>query len=143
MIDRVTVAEAAERLGVSQGAIRQRIFRGTIEHDKHPDGRVYVYLTPDDTKDSTVNNAVNHELVEELRDRIRFLEGELEDRKEESRRKDSIIMSFTQRIPELEPSSEPRESPENASESPGNVDSPEHEGRRTETRLPWWRRWFG
>lgn len=45
-MDRVTVVEAAARLGVKEQAIRKRIQRGTIAHDKDDDGRVYVYLDP-------------------------------------------------------------------------------------------------
>ena len=42
--DRITVQEAAKRLRVKDDAIRKRIQRGTLQHDKDPDGRVYVYL---------------------------------------------------------------------------------------------------
>ncbi len=44
-MDRLTVAEAAERLGVTQDAVRQRVQRNTIEHERTEEGRVYVYLT--------------------------------------------------------------------------------------------------
>jgi excisionase family DNA binding protein len=44
MKDRITVQEAAYRLGVKDDAIRKRIQRGTLEHEKDSDGRVYVYL---------------------------------------------------------------------------------------------------
>jgi hypothetical protein len=43
-LDRVTVAEAARRLNVKEQAIRKRISRGTLQHDKDEDGRVYVYI---------------------------------------------------------------------------------------------------
>ena len=36
-MDRVTVAEAAIRLGVKEQAIRKRIQRGTLAHDKGTD----------------------------------------------------------------------------------------------------------
>ena len=39
-MDRVTVVEAAARLGVKEQAIRKRIQRGTIAHDKDDDGRI-------------------------------------------------------------------------------------------------------
>jgi excisionase family DNA binding protein len=44
MKDRITVQEAARRLGVKDDAIRKRIQRGTLDHEKDPDGRVFVYL---------------------------------------------------------------------------------------------------
>ena len=142
MIDRVTVSEAAKRLGVSEGAIRQRIHRDTIDHDKDEEGRVYVYLTPDDTRDNTVNYTVDYALVTELKDRIRFLEEELADRKEEARRKDSIIMSLTQRIPELEPAPQPPESDVTASEEQNKGDVPQ-DSAEDEIKQSWWRRVFG
>jgi DNA-directed RNA polymerase specialized sigma24 family protein len=37
---RVTVAEAAAKLGVKEQAIRKRIQRGNLTHDKDEDGRV-------------------------------------------------------------------------------------------------------
>ena len=116
-MDRVTVQEAAQRLGISRDAVRQRVRRGSLRYDKDDKGRVYVYLNPTNTRPTivhdtprdTVHDASRNELVTELRDRIRFLEAELENRKEESRRKDHIIAALTQRIPELEPATEPRE----------------------------------
>jgi excisionase family DNA binding protein len=116
-MDRVTVQEAAQRLGISQDAVRQRVRRGSMRHDKDDKGRVYVYLNPTntrptivhDTSRDTVHDASPNELLKELRERIHFLETELGDRKEESRRKDHIIAALTQRIPELEPASERRE----------------------------------
>ena len=127
-MDRVTVQEAAQRLGISQDAVRQRVRRGSMRHDKDDKGRVYVYLNPTNTRPTivhdtsgdtvgdTVHDASRNELVTELRDRIHFLEAELGDRKEESRRKDHIIAALTQRIPELEPASERREYSERPTE---------------------------
>lgn len=124
-MDRVTVQEAAQRLGISQDAVRQRVRRGSMRYDKDDKGRVYVYLDPTNTRPMVVHDAPrdtvheasrNDELVTELRDRIRFLETELADRKEEFRRKDHIIAALTQRIPELEAASEPREYSERPTE---------------------------
>jgi excisionase family DNA binding protein len=124
-MDRVTVQEAAQRLGISQDAVRQRIRRGSMRHDKDDKGRVYVYLDPTNTRPTPVHDAPSatvhdvsrsNELVTELRNRIQFLETELTDRKEEARRKDHIIAALTQRIPELEPPSEPREYAERPAE---------------------------
>ena len=105
--DRVTVQEAAKRLGVKDDAIRKRIQRGTLEHDKDPDGRVYVYLdaTEDESYDGqsgaktqpASQDAIvlaKDETISELRDQVDFLRRELE-------RKDAILMSLTQRVPEL------------------------------------------
>jgi hypothetical protein len=47
---RVTVAQASEILGVTVEAVRGRIKRGTLEHERHS-GTVYVLLAADQTTD--------------------------------------------------------------------------------------------
>ena len=42
--DRITVAKAAERLGITKEAVRKRISRGTLRSDRDPDGTVQVYV---------------------------------------------------------------------------------------------------
>jgi hypothetical protein len=43
-VDRLTIQEAARRLGISEGAVRKRVARDSLDNDKGEDGRVYVYL---------------------------------------------------------------------------------------------------
>jgi predicted ArsR family transcriptional regulator len=107
-MDRVTVVEAAARLGVKEQAIRKRIQRGTIAHDKDDDGRVHVYLDPEDGATGTSIDTGMDTLLQSLQDQIAYLRQEAEDWKEEARRKDTIIMSLTQHLPELEASPEIR-----------------------------------
>ena len=130
-MDRVSVAEAASRLGVTPDAVRQRIRRGTIEYEKTDDGRYYVYLTPQDNRRIGVQNA----LVDRLMDENAFLRRELE-------RKDAILLNMTEAMKSLETPRDERESPVTASEVQGDS-----EGRQgysgQEKRSPWWRRWFG
>src|SRR5215212_773664 len=95
-MDRVTVAEAAARLGVKEQAIRKRIQRGTLAHDKDEDGRVYVYLDPQDGATSTSIDTGMDKLLQSLQDQIAYLRQGAEDWKEEARRKDTLIMSLTQ-----------------------------------------------
>jgi excisionase family DNA binding protein len=146
-MDRVTVPEAAERLGISQDAVRQRIRRGSIQHEKDENGRVYVYVdathTHHDSVQSDSQNPTTDPMVNALlasqQDQITFLRKELE-------RKDAIIMSLTQRIPELEPAatsdsfSDASDSPliTSKEESKGQV-PPDAENAKSE---PWWRRIF-
>jgi excisionase family DNA binding protein len=152
-LDRLTVQEAAARLGVKEDAIRKRIQRGSLIHEKE-DGRVYVYLdiTQDTAQDESHPQAQvegNWELVEELRDRVRYLERQLDQerdaRTEERRRHDTLLAQLMQRIPELEAPREQRDGREVASEVSGWVDaSAGNGGPQTSSERPsWWRRVFG
>jgi hypothetical protein len=135
-MDRVSVAEAARRLGVSQDAIYKRIKRGTIPYEKAEEDKTYVYLdesvdageTSTDTAEGLSTDSV---LVAELRDRVRFLEDELQ-------RKDAILMSLVQRVPQLEPAPELRGSPtEAAGEPEGRSPGPLQEApRRAQSGWP-------
>src|SRR3954451_5765840 len=85
-VDRVTVPEAANLLGVSQSAIRKRIQRGTIPWDKDDEGRIYVYVNPsepsleteDDKSRDTPLGQSRDELLEVYREQVEFLHRELE-----------------------------------------------------------------
>ncbi len=139
-MDRVTVQEAAQRLGISQDAVRQRIRRGSLKHEKAADGRVYVYMVPTDTRKDThrphvhqdlrdtVHDASTDVLVEELRDRVRFLEGQLDEERTANRENRRLLAAALERIPEIpspEESSELREPPEKAPEEPsGSMAAP-------------------
>jgi excisionase family DNA binding protein len=152
---RVTVQEAASRLGVKEDAIRKRIQRGTLRHEKDPnDGRVYVYVngTQDATQDIS-EDASYDVLVEALNDQVEYLrrvidtrDRELEARTEELRRKDHIIAALTDRIPELEPARETPPDTRNGYETDSEEGNDTHvprDGRGQEKTVPWWRRLFG
>ena len=151
-LDRLTVVEAAERLGVKEQAVRKRIARGTLHHTKDEDGRVYVYLGPADTNakpeaegNSTGDSTDTYTLIRSLEDQVGYLRREVEDWKDESRRKDAILMSLTQRIPELEA---PGDTPETTTEGPeGSRERPftevAQEAAEARSGRSWWRRWFG
>jgi hypothetical protein len=150
-MERVNVAEAARRLGVSQDAVYKRIKRGTIPWEKGTDDKTYVWIEEEDAStdgpvpssetsyDPSTDSSADP-LLDELRDRVRFLEAELEDRKDEARRKDSIIMALTQRVPELEASLGPREPPQTPSKEQEKGTGP---GDYTDAqKSSWWRRIF-
>ena len=136
--DRLTVPDAAKLLGVTPEAIRQRIRRGTIEHEQDENGRYYVYASPTEAVENNVGNNVQND-SQGLHDHIATLKRELELRNEELRRKDHIIAALVSRVPELEPvreaSPEPPEAPETASENGSRGDVPSEQERRS-----WWRR---
>src|SRR5215212_8559787 len=142
--ERLSVPEAANRLGISEGALRQRLHRGSIESEKGEDGRVYVVISRDNEGDNAHNTAGDgpgpDEITELLRQHNEFLRRELEVWQEEARRKDHIIAALTERIPELEPASEAPESPVSASEEPSKgAARPEREEPFRE-RPSFWRR---
>ena len=133
-LDKITVAEAAERLGVSQDAVRKRIARGTIHHGKGEDGRIFVYLDTFERASKTDQDEGQDKYTRSLEDQIDFLRRELE-------RKDTIIMSLTQRIPELEASSELRDTPDAATGHADRGDVPP-EPQEPSQRRSWLHRFF-
>lgn len=143
--NRVTVQGAAAKLGVTEQAIRKRVKRGTLTHDKDPDGRVYVYLgSLDEVTDADrdeVPNPNTDALISQMQARIDSLERSLESEREAGRRKDHLLAAALERR-ELE-SSEPSdwrgrtdaESTGRGDDAPGDQESG--------SRGSWWRRLFG
>jgi predicted DNA-binding protein YlxM (UPF0122 family) len=162
-VERLSVMEAAEALGVTRDAIHKRIRRGTIEYEKGEDGRFYVYV---DTSTSRVDQSayeskdeskveVLERLIEGQQDRIAFLERELERRGDETVRLHQIVAGLTQanaqlaaRVPELEAPQEAAEAPEPAEDEPERAEpQPDRveaqEGVGEASERSWWRRMFG
>ncbi len=142
-LERLTVAQAAAQLGVSQDAIRKRIRRNTIDYDQDPDGRIYVYVDSSEIAQDESSDASIERLVQVQHDDIDFLRRELETRTEEIRRRDSIIAALTQRLPEIEAPSEPRLTLEETTEkNEARVEHPPAGSRevRRGARKPWWRK---
>jgi predicted transcriptional regulator len=135
-VDRLSVPEAAELLGVTQSAVRKRVQRGTIPWDKDSEGRIYVYVDLSETSHETgrdkardaITGQSRDELLEAYRDQIDFLRRELE-------RKDTLLMSLMQRVPELEPAPEPREAaaapPDGTTKGDSSTEPPEPAQRRS------------
>jgi excisionase family DNA binding protein len=138
---RVTVQDAARLLGISEGAVRARIHRGTLETERDG-GTVYVRIDAEDTPKERTEQT---ELVQALREHNTTLERQLNAEREASAELRRIIAALTQRIPELEaPRQEPPESPIEATEQPGRVEPQTPlEGAREGAERPWWRRMFG
>ena len=154
---RVSVDEAARALGLSVDAVRKRVQRGTIEHEKDAAGRVRILLDspdnastlrderPDTTGQASALVAAKDETIEELRDRVRRLERELDTRNEEIRRRDHLLAAALERMPALEA---PQEAPQSPTPSPeasvGTTPQPERgPAEEPAQRRPWWRGWFG
>lgn len=147
--DRVTVQEAARRLGVKDDAIRKRIQRGTLDHEKDPGGRVYVYL--DETEDGQEADAYRYAsqdasydaLVAAKDETIRLLGEQLEEERESRRRADTIIAQLMQttaalasRLPELEAAS--TDPPDLRGSSSATDEAQSDADHRS-----WWRRLMG
>ena len=154
---KATVYEAAEVLGVTVDAIRKRIQRGTIPHERHEDGRVYVLLDEasklqDNRQDATGKvqddrqtpyRTDRDQLVQSLQDQVEYLRHEAEVWQEEARRKDHLLAAALERIPAaIEPPEEPppgaRESTVSASDDVGETEGPVEQERPS-----FWRRIFG
>jgi excisionase family DNA binding protein len=142
--ERLTIQEAARRLGVSEGAVRKRVARGTLSHDKAPDGRIYVCLDAGDRRgvDGGQDEGVHLEssaLISQLRDEISYL-------RDENRRKDEIIMQQALTVRQLAaaPQESPQETPESTESPNESSDSiQDREESQESTSRPWWRRIFG
>ena len=100
--ERLTVAQAAAALGITEGAVRSRIKRGTLPTTKE-DGTVFVLLG-DGT--SQANQATNADLpgdqsglIASLQDQVRYLrerlDAEREARTEERRRHDTVLAQLS------------------------------------------------
>ncbi len=121
---RVSVDEAARALGVTVDAIRKRVQRGTIPHERDESGRVWVLLEAARTmqdRSSTAHGSsgnvrdkgqddtghlqrelleAKEETIAELKDRVAYLERRLERQMEEEhearRRTDTLLAQLSQ-----------------------------------------------
>jgi hypothetical protein len=153
--ERFTVPEAAEILGITAEAVRQRIRRGTLPSEKDEAGSVFVFLNSrkhqtnrqqhndstqphgDSTQphdDPTTDNTV---LYDHMSSEIDYLKSQLDKERESSAELRRIIAALTQRIPELEAPREEREASVTVSEEQGGGAAPPDQEKR-----PWWRRLF-
>ncbi len=121
--ERVTVQEAARQLGITESAVRKRVQRGLLEHDKEPDGRLYVYLDTRDTGPDKVQDSSYGMLVRRLENENEFLRRELE-------RKDTLMLNMTEAMKALSPPAQGTEAPQEARESP-----------EAATSRRWWQIW--
>jgi hypothetical protein len=124
--ERVTLRQAAARLGVSESAIRKRVERGTLRSDKGADGRRYVYLDTraDTVADEVADVSASHErdeLISELRAHNETLRDQLEVERQAHAEARRLLFAALERIPPaIEPprSEAPSAQAEDAPESP-------------------------
>lgn len=168
-VERLTITEAAQRLGVSRDAVYKRVKRGSIASETGVDGLLYVYIEPsiDASVDASAqtSSGPNEHLerlltaqereIEYLREQLDAERAARGEEREARRRADHIIAALTERIPELEaPPQTPQEAQEAAERASEDESREEAWETRTETqsaapetvsgaRRPWWRRLLG
>lgn len=126
--ERLTVAEAADRLGISEDAIRSRIKRGTLQSVRDS-GTVYVLLSGDRpaTDETTSQRPTSaDDAKDEL---IAVLREQLAAEREANRENRRLLLAALER-PQRELEAETREDPPESTEGPENQSS-----------RPWWRFW--
>jgi excisionase family DNA binding protein len=160
--DRVTIQEAAHRLGVKEDAIRKRIQRGSMRHEKADDGRVYVWVdtTQDTAQDAdrsaqdAYQDTTQDDRLEDLREQIAYLRRQLDEEREARRRADVILGQLSQanaeqartiRAIEAPASEEPSEAAKTVEEEPDRAEphSATIEAQEGTQRRSWWRRMLG
>ena len=139
---RVTVDEAARRLGLTVDAVRKRVQRGQIAHEKDAAGRVRIILDiPDNastlqderldtTGQAAAGAAAREELIEELRDRVASLERQLQRHGDETERLHQIVAGLAQANAEQARTIRAIEAP--ASQEPQDVETVEEQPERME-----------
>ena len=130
---RLTVAQAADQLGISEGAVRNRIKRGTLAAEREA-GRVYIVLAGPAQSDKPRDES---ELVAVLREQ---LAAERQAHAEARR----IIARLVERIPAIEAPQEPTEVAETVEEEPESAEPrPATGGAQEGAQRPWWRKLIG
>ena len=148
---RVSVQEAAEHLGTTVDAIRKRVQRDTIAHEKDADGRVWILLDADRTRHATDQDTAGRRqddesgpLISEMRGRIEDLREQLEAERQAHAEARRIIAGLVERIPAIEASQEVSEAAKTVEEQPERAEPhPDAPGAQEGEQRPWWRRIFG
>jgi hypothetical protein len=119
--ERLTVAQAAAALGITEGAVRSRIKRGTLPTVKEG-GTVYVLLGDGTSQaNQSPNTGVRSDqsaLIEALRDQIEDLRRERDEWREQARITDRLLSAAIERIPAIEVPQEASDAAETAKEEP-------------------------
>jgi hypothetical protein len=149
---RVTVAQAAEILGVTVEAVRGRIKRETLEHERHS-GTVYVLLPadqmptghqPDDDQPTDRLQSASAALISAKDETIVTLRDQLEAERQAHAEARRIIAGLVERIPAIEAPREASGPPETVEEEPETAEPHPAKGEAREgAQRPWWRKLIG
>jgi hypothetical protein len=141
---RYTVIEAAKVLGVGTDAVRKRVARDTIEHEK-VDDTVYVWLddghdggtTPRHDDDTSGDDGgaelldAYREQLDAYKDQVHYLRDQLDAERRANDENRRLLAALLQRVPELEA-------------APGEPVLPfesRQEAAQEPTERPWWEFW--
>jgi hypothetical protein len=145
--NRVSVYQAAEVMGVTVDAIRKRISRDTIPHERDEDGRVWVILDTDQAAASKVQDTDQPRsdttaLISAKDETIAALRDQLEAERQAHAEARRLLMAALERIPpQLEAPQEARASPQTVEEEPERAEPrPATVETQEGTQRPWWRR---
>jgi excisionase family DNA binding protein len=141
---RLTVQEAAEVLGTSVDAVRMRVRRGSLQSEKDPDGRVYVWVDEDSSETKLGLDGEPSMLISAKDETIHILTQQLEAERRANEENRRIIAALTSRIPALEAPQEATGGAETAEEEPERAEPRSATAASQEpVQRPWWRRMFG
>jgi hypothetical protein len=139
-MERDTVPKAAQLLGISEGAIRTRLSRGTLESVRDGE-RVYVLLEHDTTQTqhdetSDMPQSEPNALISAKDDLIATLREQLEAERRANDENRRLLAAALERIPQItgEPSTEPQDAPQ---EQTDTTTPPEGTGQPRR----WWEFW--
>ena len=144
--ERVSVPQAADHLGTTVDALRKRVQRGTIPHERDRDGRVWILLDTgrprqDTDQDTDRPQSEPDALISEMRGRVDDLREQLEAERQAHAEARRIIAGLVERIPAIEAPQETSEAAETTDEQQGRGHPQSAAGGAQESaRRPWWRR---
>jgi hypothetical protein len=138
---RLTVQEAAEVLGTSVDAVRMRVRRESLQSEKDPDGRVYVWVDEDPSETKLGLDGEPSMLISAKDETIHILTQQLEAERRANEENRRIIAALTSRIPAIEAPPDEREAAEMARDEPERAE-PTSEAQEG-VRRPWWQKVFG
>jgi hypothetical protein len=128
-------------------AIRKRVQRGTIPHERDRDGRVWILLDTGRPRQDTVQDTVKPQsdsaaLISEMRAHNATLQAQLEAERQAHAEARRLLMAALERIPpQIEAPQEARESPETVEQEPERAEPrPATGGAQEGAQRPWWRR---
>jgi hypothetical protein len=147
--ERVSVPQAADHLGTTVDALRKRVQRGTIPHERDRDGRVWILLDTGRPRQDTGQDTEQPQsdpdvLISEMRAHNETLREQLQAERQAHAEARRIIAGLVERIPAIEAPSGERESPETVEEASESAQPhPATGGAQEDVQRPWWRKLIG